>query len=149
MRAAVAFAVPDGASRFVSEWSSTISARGKHLRRLLREPHHQHRAVREVRRVEARHAGLARRGVDGIEIEAGRADDDGHAGCEARLDVRDDGVGAREVDRRVASVRPGRARVDHVVPGLGERRREQRADLPGRAVQRDPHQAALLERAPG
>ena len=29
MRAAVAFAVPDGASRFVSAWSSTISARGK------------------------------------------------------------------------------------------------------------------------
>ena len=29
MRSAVAFAVPDGASRFVSAWSSTISARGK------------------------------------------------------------------------------------------------------------------------
>ncbi len=28
MRAAVAFAVPDGASSFVSAWSSTISARG-------------------------------------------------------------------------------------------------------------------------
>ena len=31
MRAAVAFAVPEGASRFASEWSSTISARGNIL----------------------------------------------------------------------------------------------------------------------
>ena len=56
----------------------------EHLRRLLREPHHQHGALSEVRRVEARDAGLARRGVDGVEVEPGRPDHDGHAGREAR-----------------------------------------------------------------
>jgi hypothetical protein len=30
MRAAVAFAVPEGASRFVAWWSSTISASGRY-----------------------------------------------------------------------------------------------------------------------
>ena len=41
MRAAVAFAVPDGASRFASLCSSMISARGNVSRRLLGEPHHE------------------------------------------------------------------------------------------------------------
>ena len=41
IRAAVAFAVPDGASSFVSAWSSTISARSSARGRLLGEAHHQ------------------------------------------------------------------------------------------------------------
>ena len=57
--AAVAFAVPDGASSFVSACSSTISARGNDARRLGGEAHHQHGAEREVRR--QKHGRLAAR----------------------------------------------------------------------------------------
>ena len=50
--AAVAFAVPDGASTFVSWWSSTISRAGSAAAASRSEAHHQHGAEREVRRDE-------------------------------------------------------------------------------------------------
>ena len=102
------------------------------LRRLLGEAHHQHGSEREVRCVEARHAGVSGGRVHRVEVESRRSDDDGHAGREARLDVRDDRVGAREVDRDVAPAGPSAARVDHLVPGVAQRRLEERPDLPGR-----------------
>ena len=74
MSAAVAFAVPDGASRFVSACSSTISRR-EVPSRLAGEAHHQDGADREVRRVEDGDPGLARPRVGDIEVPAGRADD--------------------------------------------------------------------------
>ena len=90
MRSAVALAVPDGASRFVSGCSSTISARGNDAGRLLGEPHHQDRAEREVGRVEARHAGSpARAASTASSVESRRPDHDGHACGQTRLDVRD------------------------------------------------------------
>ena len=109
---------------------------------LLGEAHHEDGAEREVRRVEARHSRFPRRSVDGLGVEAARPDHDRDSLGEAGADVLDDRVGAREVDRDVAAGRTLLASVDDLVPGLDQSRLERDADLPGRAVERDPHQAA-------
>jgi hypothetical protein len=97
--------------------------------------------------MEARHSCVPCCEVGRVEIEPARPDDDRDAGFEAQSDVRTDGVRAREVDRRIASRRAGLARVDDLVAGLAERRPEYHTDLPRRAVQRDPHQAAFSRSA--
>ena len=119
----------------------------EHLRRLLGEAHHQRCSEREVRCVEARHACLAGRRVDRIDVESARSDHDGDALREAGVDVRLDRVGSREVDRDVATTRPRPPRVDRLVPCGAQRRLEERPDLSGCAVQRDAHQAAFSSSA--
>ena len=123
MRSAVSFAVPDGASSFVAWCSSTISARVEIARRLGGEAHHQHRAEREVRRVEDRHAGASR---NSLGVPA--------ASCRRR-------TARRRRPRRARSRRPRPGRVkstiasaslervdERVARGL-EARPEHRADL--------------------
>ena len=92
------------------------------LRRLRGEAHHQHRAEREVRRVEDGDSSRAALSPTLGEIGAARADDARHAGVDGGLDVRHDRVRRREVDHRV---------------GLAEIVRRAR-DLPPRAPARAP-----------
>ena len=150
MRAAVAFAVPDGASRFASWWSSTISARGNSLRRLLREAHHQHGAEREVRRDGSTATPASRAAASsGVEVEAGRPDRrTGTPAARHASTFADDRVGAREVDRRVASLRPERDARRR--PRARPRRAPARArapTLPAAPYRRDLHHAALASSA--
>ena len=140
IRAAVAFAVPDGASSFVSAWSSTISARGKHAGGLLGEAHHQHRAEREVRRVEARDARLAGAAVDARRVSK-------------PVVPTTSGTRASRRGAALPSTASGRVKSTATSHPLGpsarpsttscpaslERRAEHRPDLAGRAEEADPH----------
>ena len=112
------------------------------VRRRFGEPHHQDGSLREVGRMEARDSFFPRGEVGRVQVESGRPDDDWHACSEAARHIRADCVRRREVDRRVAALRPFGTPVDDLVPCGPQGRREQRADLPGAAVQGDPHQAA-------
>ena len=104
---AVAFAVPDGASRFVSAWSSTISAFGISLPARPRTASSGPRRARSSARGRARSRARPASSPS-AQVDAGGADDARHAGLEARAHVAVDGVRAREVDRRVgaAGARP-------------------------------------------
>ena len=68
---------------------------------LLGKPHHQHRADREVRRVEDGDAGLAGLVVDVVGVPPTRADDARDARLDGTQDVRDDGARRGEVDHHV------------------------------------------------
>ena len=103
--------------------------------------HHEHGADREVRREEDGQAAFAparRRRAS----RPGCADHARHAGVERAQDVVDTTSGA------VKSTRIG-GRVDELVPGRFERRREHAPDLSAPSVQADLHAAAAARTSPG
>ena len=108
----------------------------EHARRLRGEPHHQHRAEREVRRVEDGQACGPRRLVGRTGLPPGRPDDDRDTGGEAGEHVRLDRVGPGEVDRGVAA---GGIGVGDLVAGGRERGREHAADPAAAPVEGDLH----------
>ena len=139
MRAAVAFAVPGRRVELRLGVELDDLGAGEDPGGAFGEAHHDDRAEREVRRVEARDARLAREAIELVRVEAGRPDDERDAGLEAAGRVGQHGVRPGEVDRDVAPDRPVRAPVHDVVPGVGERGAEHRPDLAGRAEEADPH----------
>ena len=89
MRAAVARAVPDGASRFVSWCSSTISARGS-----TRDASSAKRIISTAPSAKLgawKHGTPAARArsASGVGVEARRPDHDGNARGQAGVDVRE------------------------------------------------------------
>ena len=136
------FAVPDGASRFVSACSSTISARGNAFAAAA-EAHHQDRPLGEVRRVEARHSGFSGARIESLEVEARRPDHHGHARADTLPDIGDDCV---RVWKSTAASQPSgpwlRASTISCPTALSGA--ENHADLPLRSVERDPHRHLVL-----
>ena len=145
--AAVAFAVPDGASSFVSWWSSTISARGRC------------RAASAAKRIIST-APIAKFGARKTGNAALRASALAHARSRSAQPVVPTTHGTPALERsarrspttasgRVKSTAASaprassrRSRRQHLVPGRLERRAEHRADLPPAAEQDDLHAAA-------
>ena len=112
------------------------------LRCLRGEAHHQHRAEREVRRVEDGDSDSGGALPHLGEIGARRTDDRRDAGIDGGLDVRDDSVRRREVDHHV-----GLAEIVHeLVTCRLERRREHRPDLPAAPVEEEPHRPIVTGR---
>ena len=109
MRAAVAFAVPDGASSFVSWCSSTISAAIEHAdassaKRIMS-------TAPSAKFGAKKHGTPASRAIrsTSVEVETRGPDHDGDARSEARLDVGTTASG--RVKSTATSHPPGRARV--------------------------------------
>ena len=133
--AAVAFAVPEGASTFVSWWSSTISARGRCAaasaakRIISTAPRAKFGAWNTGRPAARARSPTSLRSAPLVPTTHGTP------AATARVDVCDHRVRAGEVDHRVGAAEP----VDERVAGRLERRAEYRADLAARAVQNDAH----------
>src|SRR6266404_5943720 len=112
---------------------------------LLREPHHQHGADREVRRDEQAQPAFGCNVVQRLWIPAGRADDARDALLERGAHVRRRSVGRGEVDRGVEAGyidRVAELEAAHLVTGVFEHRYERASDLPLGAEERELHQAA-------
>src|SRR5215207_9787013 len=109
-------------------------------RRLLGQPHHQHRADREVRCVEHGETPLLCRVLDRFRVPTGRADHARDAGGEGDSHVLDDSLGRGEIDHRLGVVE-----LHELVPGSLERRRERRSNLPPSPVQGNLHAAAAVK----
>ena len=129
---------------------------------LLGETHHEDGSLREVRRVEARHACLVRCCVHGLVVEPRGPDHDGHTGCQAPLDVRADSVGPREVHGRVAALGTGELSVHDLVACRLEASRSTEPTFPptpksaiftrlpsSRGLTRAPRAAGLVRPDPG
>src|SRR6266404_3706490 len=112
---------------------------------LLREPHHQHGADREVRRDEQAQPAFGCNVVQRLWIPAGRADNARDALLERGAHVRRRSVGRGEVDRGVEAGHVDRVaelEAAHLVTGVLEHRYERASDLPLGAEERELHQAA-------
>ena len=122
----------------------------QHLRRLGREAHHQHRSEREVRRVEERDAALpprARRAR--VRSAPVVPTTHGTPASSARVDVRRDGVGRREVDRGVGPASPAARRAATGVtscPAASSAGASTEPTFPPRPEERDLHAAARARR---
>ena len=111
-------------------------------RRLFGESHHQHRA-RSRSSARWKHgtpASCARASTASwsnpvVPITTGRL------ASRQRSTFADDGIGSREVDRRVDPVERPVPRIDDLVTRVDERGNEHRADLPPDAEERDPQAA--------
>src|SRR5215208_2363991 len=108
-------------------------------RRLLGQPHHQHRPDREVGRIEQRDAALLRNLVEGLRVPAGGPHHRGNPPLQRAAHVVLDGLRGGEVDHRLRLLEP-----HQLMAGRFERRPEHRSDLPASPVEDEPHAAAAL-----